>query len=250
MLRVAGIVVIVLSLILAVTVRVEERRVDAAHARAVAAALASSNIAAESDSTREVADVNGAVAGLLGDSLRLVEKRALQLAQRDDALDVAMGAERRARYALETTVDSLQEVVRAQAVPESTHAAWQASFEIRHEPYTVHADVLVPAPPDSARLDMRVQLDSIHVEARVLCAPPNADGIRTASVIASTPVWARLRFDHVEQSPDLCASPALMAPHERRIVSFAPLVVGGGLVAARGRAGWGAFLGTGIQLWN
>lgn len=252
MLRFAGSVIAALSVLLAVTVRVEEYRVDTARARAAAAALTATNLVAERDSTRDVAHTNRAVASLLGDSLKLVERRAMQIAQRGDDLDAAVGKERIARYALSATVDSLEHVVLAQATRDSTHASWEATFAMRQPPYTIHAAVQFPAPPDSARLDMRVQLDSIHVDARVACSPPDDNGIRSAAILATTPPWARLRFDHVEQSPDLCASPALARAREtRRRVSFAPLVVGvGRIVAARGPSAWGAFVGSAIQLWN
>jgi hypothetical protein len=69
--------------------------------------------------------------------------------------------------------------------------------------------VTLPAFPDAARLDLRVALDPILVEARVTYSAPNEQGIRRAHVVASTPSWAALRFDRVEQAPDLCASPAL-----------------------------------------
>src|SRR5438067_1566936 len=81
-------------------------------------------------------------------------------------------------------------------------------------------------------------LAPIHVETRVTCSSPNEHGIRTASVVASSPPWATLRFDRVEQSPELCTSPALIrsAP-THRLVEFKPLVIGGGRVIAANGSG-------------
>ncbi len=53
-------------------------------------ALTASNLLAERDSSRLVANTNRQAAVLLGDSLRLVEKRAVQVEQRRDALDRAL----------------------------------------------------------------------------------------------------------------------------------------------------------------
>ena len=113
MLRFAGSVIAVLSVLLAVTVRVEEQRIDTARAHAAAAALTATNLAAERDSTRNVAHTNHAVAQLLGDSLRMVERRAMQVAQHGDALDAAIGEERIARYALTTEATALRRRVGA-----------------------------------------------------------------------------------------------------------------------------------------
>jgi hypothetical protein len=245
MLRLAGTLIATLSLALALTVRVENHRVEVARARAAEAALASSNLVAERDSTRTVARV-------FGESLTVAQRRVMQVAQRNDALDAALGAQRLARYALSASVDSLEQLVAAASTRDPSHALWLASFALRQPPYTIRADVEFPEPPDSAQLDMRVQLDSIHVDARVACSPPNEHGVKSASITASTPPWARLRFDRVEQSPDLCASPALARRSDtRRLMSFAPLVLGAGrIVASRGPSAWGAFVGAGIQLWN
>jgi hypothetical protein len=77
-------------------------------------------------------------------------------------------------------------------------------------------------------------------------------GIKTASIAASSPPWARLRLDRVEQSPDLCASPALLRnPTPHRTLAFTPLVIDGGRVfAAQGLGSWGFFVGAGLRVWS
>lgn len=88
------------------------------------------------------------------------------------------------------------------------------------------------------------------MDARVVCAAPNEQGIRTATVVAAAPSWATVRLDRVEQSPDLCASPALM-PAARTNRRFPSVFVGAGRVMdLRGLASWGLFVGIGTTLWG
>ena len=125
----------------------------------------------------------------------------------------------------------------------------RARFALRAPPYTVVAGVDIPARPDTARLNLHVTLDAIPFVARLTCSAPNADGIRTASLLATTPPRATIRFGRLEQSPDLCASPALVRAAPRRLVALSPLVVGAGRVfgpASRGT--WGVFVGAGVAV--
>jgi hypothetical protein len=234
-----------LTVALVLTVRIEEGRLNAERTRTAQLALHATNLAAERDSTR-------AVAVELGDSLRIVEKQVLQVAQRSDALDKALGRERIARYIMKGAVDSLERVAFVTPAADSTDTIRRARFDVRQPPYTISANVEIPQPPDSARLSLRVALDPIHVEARVTCSPPNGDGIRTASVVAAAPSWATVRFDRLEQSPELCASPALVrSAQSRRAFGFAPLLVGAGRVFNAGQpARWGIFVGTGFTFWS
>ena len=98
---------LVLALVaaLVLTVRIEEWRLAAQRRRAAAVMVAESNRSAERDTTRDVAMENARVAKLLGDSLRLVEKQVVQVVEKRDALDRALGRERVARYAA-TAVES------------------------------------------------------------------------------------------------------------------------------------------------
>jgi hypothetical protein len=83
---------------------------------------------------------------------------------------------------------------------------------------------------------------------RLSCEAPNADGIR-AAIAAAAPRWACVRFNRIEQAPELCASPAIAdAAHPRR-ARFIPLVIGlGTTLATHGGAGWGLFVGAGVAL--
>jgi hypothetical protein len=227
---------------LALTVQVEEGRVKVAQRRAAVAALRSANGVAERDSSHQLH------VGVLGDSLRAAERQVVQVAQTRDALDRALGRERIARYALTTRMDSLARTVSAVSVRDSLGDVRRAHFATRDAPYTVVADVTMPVPPDSARIALTVAIDSIPIGVRVGCAPPNADGIRTASIVATAPVWARVRLGRVEQSPELCASPARRVERSARGgAHLTPLVVGLGRVVTQGGAmGWGLFVGVGL----
>jgi hypothetical protein len=253
MLRTAIITLIAaLSLALALTISIEQHRLQTERVRFATAALQATNTAAMRDSTVDVATTNRRIATLLGDSLRLVKKQVVQVAQTRDAIDKALGNERRANYAMTARIDSIQRtatapVVASTATPQVRHA----DFALRQAPYTVTAAVDVPAPPDSAQLTVGIALDSIPLGVRVTCAPPDGNGIRTASVAATMPRWASAKLQQVEQSPELCASPALVrSKTSRRWFRFAPLVAGvGRTVSANGSGEWAAFLGTGILIW-
>ena len=209
MLRQSWMAVLGLALALVVTVRVEEGRVAQARGRVTRLALEAANVTAERDSTREIARTERKVATLLGDSLRIAERLVVQRTQRADALDRALGRERRAKYELATAVDSLSRVVASANVTETNGDVRRARFDVRQAPYTIGADVTIPAPPDSARLAIDVALDSIPVDLRMGCSTADRDGIRAATVDAITPRWATVRFARLEQSPELCASPPL-----------------------------------------
>ena len=238
--------------ILAVTatmtvVRIEEGRVARARQRVSDLALQAANTRAEGDSTRRVGDLSARVARQLGDSLRLVERLVVQRAQRQDELDRALKRERLARYAMTVRAESL--VATARGVTEAERADTsstirRASFRIRQAPYTVAADVALPGAPDTGTMSIHVALDPLHVEARVSCAPADSSGIRAATVSATGPAWADIRFDRVEQSAELCASPALAA--ERRRHPRLPIMLGAGAVLdPHGRVSWGVLIGVG-----
>ena len=243
----------VLLWMIAFTVRVEETRLAREREHTGAALLAASNLTAARDSTREVARVNARVARLLGDSLALVEKRVQQTVQHADALDRSLGRERLGRYAAVAVVDSLERM--ATAGVDTTMGARArdtraATFSLRNPPYTISADVEMPTPPDSARIQLRIVLDPIPIEARVSCTPPDAGGIREATVSVSTPKWVSARLGTVEQSAGVCASPAL-APRRsnRSILGLRRLMIGAGpSFGIDERWHWAVFFGSGFVL--
>jgi hypothetical protein len=255
------VIILALAGSLALAVTVEQARIAAVRRHAFVAALEVSNLAAQRDSTRNAAIDNQRVAHVLGDSLKVAEIRVVQVTQHLDALDKALGRERVARYVDNITVDSLRRVMRALRTgphPSDSGASARfdqagetvrsAFFDIRQEPYTIAAQVDIPAPPDPARLELHVAIDPIPIEARVSCSGPNGQGIKTASVSASSPTWATVRFGRVEQSPEVCGSPALRSGKSHRGLFSRRLVIGVGRALTPNGWRWAMFAGAGIGI--
>ena len=233
---------------LAIIITTQQYRLNAERMRAGELALHVSNLQAARDSTRNVALENQAVAALAGDTLQVVEKRIVQVTQKRDALDRALGRERLARYAIDVGVGALrQDAIRASTQGSSGETS-SATFAIRQEPYTIHASVQIPQSPDTARLSLRVALDPIRLTARITCARADANGMRSASIVTAAPVWALVQFDSVEQSPDLCPSPARSSRGSSQPwMGFAPVLIGAGRLIGASGSNWGLFVGSGIR---
>jgi hypothetical protein len=209
-----------------------------------------SNRVAERDTTRDVALENERVARLLGDSLRMVEKQVVQVREKHDALDRALGRERLARYAVTAVVDSLIRVAAsAESVVRDPHDVRAAKFALRQEPYTIVAEVEVPPPPDSAKMRVKVAVDPIPIVARVACSDVGG-GAREASVSVETPPWVSVRLGTVAQAPEVCArSPARESILHWPRLATRRLVLGVGRAWGIDRRGrWAVFIGAGIAL--
>ena len=210
----------ILLIVLAAFALLQTSRLAASQRRTTAAALAADTLQASADTTRALHIEVAA----LGESLRVSQRRAVQVAQRADALDRSLGLERVARDQLRSTITRLQADVRSDTVfvdsaygerrtarrgafgearaADERHAA----FDLRSAPYSVHADVALPPPPTAGRMDVRIELDTLSLEMRVGCGIANAAGVRPASVTAVSPAWATVRLDRVEQAPGVCAA--------------------------------------------
>lgn len=245
--------VAILVMALTVSLAVERRANSRLRDDNTTLALAHTNDLARRDSTREVGAMNHALVlalSTIGDSLHVFQRQVVQTAQRSDAIGQALQLERRGRYQLATSVDSLNRVLSSRSsVTQDSQSVRRADFDVRQAPYTVALTVELPAPPDTGRIDLHVRLDSIPLGLRLSCANPDPHGIRAASIEAIAPPWASVRFGSVEQSPDLCVSPALTnsTTHAtgRALVRWKPLVVGVGRVFhTDGSSRWGGFIGT------
>jgi hypothetical protein len=238
-------IICLLAAALFASIEVEQLRVNTARKHAEVVALAASNLAAERDTTRDAAVGNERLSEILRDSLRLVERRIVQVSQRNDSLDVALGRERVARFALAAAIDTTRVETSAATITQADHAVRLASFNVRREPFTITADVAFPPAPDSASIALRVAVDAIPIEARVSCTT-DRNGVREASLSASTPRWATVRIGHVEQEPGVCASAnrATETRSRRRIVVH-PLAITMGRIIWPDRGGrWGIVFGT------
>ena len=211
-----------------------------------------SNRSAARDTTRDVARENTRVAKLLGDSLRIVQKEVMQVAQRRDALDAALGRERTARYAATAVVDSLVRVVAASdsVVRNARTDARMAHFDVRQAPYTIAADVLLPAASDSAKMVVRVAVDAIPIEARVSCGSIGGGAGREATVSVETPSWVSVRIGTVAQSPEVCRpAPAEASSRKWPRIETRRLLIGVGRAWGTDRRGrWSVFVGAGLAL--
>lgn len=259
-------VAIIVGLIIAAFV-VEQHRITALEHENGQLALATSNLIARADSTHEIGQASVAEANALraayGDSMRLFQRRVVQQQQQQDALDKANDQERRGLYDVAIRLDSMRrsiashgavtvDTVRPTAGVDSGRpiAIRHADFDLRSVPFTVHASVDMPPAPDTAHLSLAIALDTLSLHLRLACSAPDRNGIRAASIEAAMPDWAHVRFGQVQQSPDICASPALTgrAP-TRSLFKWKPVVIGAGRVLiADSKPRWGLFVGTGFAI--
>ena len=144
---------------------------------------------------------------------------------------------------MDVIVDSMKTASTMAPVAEGADRVRHARFDLRQAPYTVAAHIEMPALPDSMRLSLTVALDPIHLTARLGCAAPDAQGIRSASIVASSPPWATVRFDSVEQSPAVCSTAGVVRRDRWRTT---PVAGTGWVVGPDGHLRWGLFLGLGI----
>src|SRR6185436_11624459 len=152
--------------------------------------------------TRDTSRTLALSAAVLDTNLRAVERRAVQVTQRADSLDRALGRERIAKATLVARLDTL--TVRAKSVEpvtETDAGERAARFVVDSAPYHVRADVYFPRPPESARIDLSVSIDSIPLEARLSCGAANRDGIRSAFAVVVGPAWAPITLRRIEQDP-------------------------------------------------
>ena len=235
----------------------ENQRVEARVAQAV---LAQDTVEAARDTSRVLS-----IEGVLGDSLRAAQRRAIQVGQRADRLDAALGLERVARERLEVSIVALRATVKSDTVVDDTRSVGvrraigdgvrREAFDLRQEPYTVHADVSLPEPPAPGRMDVSVELDTLALEVRVGCGAATSSGVRTASVTVVGPAWALMRLNRVEQAPSVCSASSRAAEGARwsafmRFVERFGLSVG--YAAARSSSGAvvaGPGLAAGFRIW-
>jgi len=196
---------------------------DRAESAATEAALAADTLVASQDTTRLLT----LKLASLGDSLRVEQRRAVQVNQRADALDRALGLERTARESLAATIARYRGVVETDAVRETVLVAVAAAgaragsaaaggatvdtlrhgtFDIRQAPYTVRAQVALPPPPAAGAMALAIDLDTVRLEVRLGCGPPNAAGVRAAAATVTGPRWAAIQLGRVEQAPEVCAT--------------------------------------------
>src|ERR1035437_1676624 len=218
-----GIIAIVVGVVLLVLVRWEVSRWgenQRAEARVAQAVLAQDTVEAARDTSRALS-----IEGVLGDSLRAAQRRAIQVEQRADKLDATLKLERVARERLEGSGVALRTSVKSDSSVDDTRGvgvrraigdgARRAAFDLRQEPYTVHAEVSLPEAPARGTMDVSVELDTLALDVRIGCGDAGTEGVRPASVTVVGPAWAATRLSRVEQAPGVC-SPSLRATKSER----------------------------------
>ena len=208
-----------------------------------ALALRASNVEALHDTTHDLARENTHMARLLGHSLRAYEKRVVQEVQSPDRVDSVLGNQHSGIYAIRVGVDWVRATV-ALANRDSIDQG-AMPFHVRQQPFTLDAVVSRQPGADSTSLAVRIALDTIPLGVRIECSPPGDAGIRAASVLATAPPWAAVRFGDVQQNPDVCNSAAPPITR-RRFLRWTPLALGVGWQLGAGRGGWTALIGTAL----
>ncbi|NOT08956.1 MAG: hypothetical protein HOP28_12225 [Gemmatimonadales bacterium] len=167
------------------------------------------------DSLEVVADSQRTV--ILGeDSLRrAVLRRVLQVEVEKTELEAKLKTKPKIVYVAQVSVkpvnvEASAPVVDTPAAPAALGGSAPlpiryAHFERRQAPFTLRADVWLPAPPDTARLSARIGLDPFQVNIRTSCSAKKAGGIRRAYVaFDSLPPGFEVTIARAEQSADVC----------------------------------------------
>ena len=209
-------------------------------------ALRASNTEALHDTTRDAARDNARLARILGDSLRAYRKLVVQHEPVPDRVDSALGGRSAGAYAMRLAIAPLR-LSGTRANGDSTDDS-RTAFHLRQAPYTVDATVSRPAGGDSTSLVLGVVLDTIPLTTRVHCSPPGDGGIRSASIVATSPPWAVVRIGDVHQDPEVCNGSTPTARSSRRLLGWSPVTLSVGRQLGAGRTGWSVQLGTGLTL--
>lgn len=202
------------------------------HARTQARSNALAVDSAVAASSRTVErSTESRVRKILGDSLRLFERRTVQAEMRADATDKALGTMAVAIHDIVNTINTSHTQTTAN-VADSADVR-RSVFQVRDEPYTATATVALPRPPLKGSLDLKIVTDSIKLGVRLSCGEP-VRGIKPASIVVTTPQWMHAEIQGGQQSPELC-NPVVQHGKSKGVSKwwvFGGTVVGGLIGAA------------------
>lgn len=176
-------------------------------------ALAYSNELAAHDTTRaQSGKALAAARKLYGDSIRSVERRAIQAEIARDALDKATNRNTTTRVTGTATVGAITGTTsgttagstRPPAGLSGDTATRVADYHLYRAPFKLDATARIPY-AGSSTLDYTIALDSARITLRLACNRKAERGINAAIATAVTPQWLRLDLTRVEQSADICA---------------------------------------------
>lgn len=157
------------------------------------AGLRADSLEAELDSTRTVA----------GSYIRRAVQAEAKATRLEDSLKL------KPKVVIETKIELVPFEVEVQVPVEVDPVTMDrvAHFEnVRQEPFTATVDVTMPPPPGNARLGLSVSVDPIPLSIRATCstAVSPTTGVRSASIIATGPAWARIELANLTQDPAIC----------------------------------------------
>lgn len=165
-------------------------------------AFRADSVAAALDTTRAV---SAKAQQILGDSLRGVERRAVQVVGiTPDELDKALKRYSTSIIATIVSIKPLVDVQRTAPVTVDTAGERKATFLVDSAPYHVRAAVALPAPPASGRIGISVRLDSARVSYRIQCGKAKDGGVRPASVEISSPPWLSMGVTNATTEQNVC----------------------------------------------
>jgi hypothetical protein len=191
---------IVLALVLAVGVQTVRLRREQQAQRDQA--FRADSIAAALDTTRAV---SARAQQILGDSLRGVERRAVQVAGiTPDELDKALRRYSTSIIATVASIKPLIDVQRTAPVTVNAQDERKADFVVDSAPYHVRAAVALPAPPANGRIGLSVRLDTAHVSYRIQCGKAKDGGVQPASVEISSPPWLSMGITNATTDQNVC----------------------------------------------
>jgi len=191
-------------------------------------AFRADSIAAALDTTRAV---SARAQQILGDSLRGVERRAVQVVGiTPDELDKALKRYSTSIIATVASIKPLVDVQRTAPVTVTAQDERKADFVVDSAPYHVKAAVALPAPPASGRIGLSVRLDSARVSYRIQCGKAKDGGVKPASVEISSPPWLSMGITNATTDQTVCNAPAQTTPLWEKVLWSAAGFGGGWLV--------------------
>lgn len=165
-------------------------------------AFRADSVAAALDTTRVV---NARAQKILGDSLRGVERRTVQVVGiTPDELDKALKRYSTSIIAMVASIKPLIDVQRTAPVTVTAQDERKADFTVDQTPYHVKAAVALPVPPASGRIGISVRLDTAHVSYRIQCGKAKDGGVRPATVEINSPPWLTMGITNATTDQNVC----------------------------------------------
>ena len=215
--------VLVIALVLAlVAAAVQSARLESRNRDIDRLGLVADSLEAAQDTTRV----------MLVDSLRVVQRRVLQVRQRGDSLDRVLKAERKARAVVVGVIPTV-----SLAAAPRFDSNRVAAFDVYREPFRVVGTVALSDSARMALITWTVRVDTARLELRIGCRSTAARTVRAAEVGVFTPLWLHATVVAVEQDPSVCNPPrTTSARFVKRALSRANLSFGYAITPERNGA--------------